>query len=40
MQSDPVIFLIADPAADANPRLAEALRRRYQDGFRVEVAPP
>jgi CBS domain-containing protein len=40
MQSAPVIFLIADPAADASPQLAETLRRRYQDGFRVEVAPP
>jgi CBS domain-containing protein len=40
MQTDPVIFLIADDAAESHRALGDTLRRRYQDGFRVATAEP
>jgi CBS domain-containing protein len=40
MQSDPIIFVIAADAAEQSRLLADILRRRYQDGFRVDVATP
>ncbi len=40
MRSDPVIFLIADDSTESNRGLTDALRRRYQDGFRVAAAAP
>lgn len=38
MQSDPIIFLIADVTLTPFGSLSALLRQRYQDGFRVETS--